>query len=279
MNQDNYFPWDDIHEERRFPTGNFQFAIEEITDGFSNKTGNRMFTGNFRCVAPPEFAGKRYTEYYVTGSEEKPNGNVADSFGSRSLKALSKAANVQPNQDILALIASCKGQQVVLSIRNYKDDDPNSQYFGEEQNSTSRYRKIGEVELGPAQVGGGAPVAQTVAGPPPVGAAAAGTAAPTTAPTTGAPAQAAPATAAPVAAAAPAAQPVFPTAPPAATSAPAATPAPEAAAPAAPVTTTPPPAAAPQGTGVMLKCTMCGETVPQADFPAHVQSHAVANQG
>lgn len=263
MNQENYFPWEETPDMNVLPGGTLHFNIDELLDDVSS-SGKRMFRARFSVLAPTECAGMTHFENYVTGSDEAPTAILPGSFGTRNFKAMMKAAQIPPNNDVAMLCANAANAQFMAKVSQIEEKE--GEYKGTLRNRINAYFRIGERQVEVDVVkGAGGLVGPAVAAP--VAAAAALAPAATAAVPTAA--------LAPVAASvAPA--PVTPAV--AATLAPA-TPA----TPAAPVQ----PAAAPAGpapapAGPQMECMACkaagspGMMIDVADFGNHMQqTHAM----
>lgn len=261
----NFFPWDEISEENVFPTGVYHFSVDELEDGMSN-TGKRMFRARYTAKAPAEQAGMSHFEYYVTGTEENPNGINPGTMGARGLKKMLAKAQVPPSNDPAALCVSARGAELLITLNFYVEKD--GQYAGTPRNRIADYHRLGERNVGVTQPLPGQGVGTSAPTMPP---------GPSTAPPPGPPA----ATPPPVSATPPG-PPAAPTPglPPAPAAAPTAAP-PATAAPVPPAPAQPPVAGAPAA-GVApeptMKCQVpgCGQDVPVSQFGAHMQTHMPA---
>ena len=233
MDQNNFFPWDDIPDTNVFPDGIFEFEWDSLDDGYAQTSGKRMFKARFACVQPAEFKGMGLFENYVTGNDEVLQGIVAGAMGTRAMKAALKAAQVPANNDIANLCHSVKGSKLLMKIVQIEEKD--GDYKGQLRNKVVACFKIGtrSVEVAKKPGARGAMQAPTVSAP--------------------APAPSAPAPSAPVQAA--------PTPIPAPTPTPAAPPIPG------------PVPAPPAANTETVQCQICKEMVPTAEFGAHAQAH------
>ncbi len=288
MNQDNYFAWDEIPDMNVLPGGTLHFNVDELTDDESS-SGKRMFRARFSVVLPVEFAGMVHFENYVTGSDEAPKALLPGSFGTRNMKAMMKAAQVPPNNDVALLCAGAANTQFLAKVSQVEEKE--GDYKGTLRNRINAYFRIGErqVEIDVVKGTGAAAAAPVAVASPvvaPVVAALASAPAPAPTGTPGPPttSAAAPPTPDP-SIATPAHQPVSTPVPPVAVpTAPVATPVvvpvvstgTPPTGPPAPTTETPAPA------GPQMECMACkaagnpGMMVGVADFSAHMgQFHAM----
>ena len=250
----DFVDWLNINEEEELPTGTYRTQIIHAEDGESQTSGKRMLRVGFNMLEPAQYVGIGHFENYVVGSDEQPKHYVVDSRGGRAFKKLCKHANVPDDNSVSKLLATLKGNEVMIAVRHNPEAD-----F---KNNVTNYFRVGER---PAQVA--QPVVSAAAGAPTVQPTApqpAGAPLPIAAPAPVVTSPPPPAVVASVPAPAAVAPPAAPQ--PVAASVPAATSIP-APAPAAPV-----PAAAPAGP--MMTCTICQEQVPAMEFGAHVQAHA-----
>lgn len=148
----DFFPWDDIYEGTVFPAGIFLMEIMALEDGYSNND-KRMPKGRFRCVEPVQLQGKTYFDQYPSGTDENPADFVAGSFGSQSLKAIFKAAQVPKGTSFEELMKNSVGNRLLIHLSPPFEDD-----YGL-KNRVVAYYKVGEREVGLQEAKGGATVA------------------------------------------------------------------------------------------------------------------------
>lgn len=141
----DYFPWQDIYEGNVFPSGIFEFEIEEIADGYSSGD-KRMPKGRFRCTAPDQLKGMAYFENFVCGTDENLGDIVPGTFGAKALKAIFKAAQVPKATSFEELIANSKGNKLLIHLNKF--EQKSGEYAGREENNVVAFYKIGEREVG-----------------------------------------------------------------------------------------------------------------------------------
>lgn len=155
MNDNNFFPWDDISDSDTLPSGNFQMKWVKLEDGQSNSSGKRMFKAQYQVIAPLEYQGQAYFENYVTGSEEAPGAILPGSMGTKSFKRALKAAQIPPANDINVVIRGAINSELVLTINEFVEKA--GEYAGQMRNRTVGYWRVGEKQVGlapaPAQPG------------------------------------------------------------------------------------------------------------------------------
>ena len=154
MNENNYFPWDEIPDMNVLPGGTLHFNLDELTDDVSS-SGKRMFRARFSAIAPTECAGMAHFENYVTGSDEAPMAILPGSFGTRNFKAMMKAAQIPPNNDVGMLCANATNAQFLAKVSQIEEKE--GDYKGSLRNRINAYFRIGErqVELDKVKGAGG----------------------------------------------------------------------------------------------------------------------------
>lgn len=162
-----FFDWDNIPETDDFPEMNGLFTVRKMEKMYSKRTGKRMYRVNFQCVEPRDYRGMFYSEYYVTGTDENPDGLNNETFGVRDLQKLRIAAQVgkeirSPEQ----FCAFMTNTNPTVGLRiTYNEKDPQN------PNGIGRggYWKPGTQEVGiitnQAKSGQGRPVTQAKAQP------------------------------------------------------------------------------------------------------------------
>ena len=146
------FPWEDIYEGNVFPTGIFEFEIEEIDTTNYSRNDKLMPKGRFRCKAPEQFKGMSYFDQYVVGTEENPTEVNAGTFGAKALKSIFKAAQVPKGSSLEELARASVGNSLLIQLNYYVE--PAGEWKGREQNNVVGYYKIGERETGAMKAGG-----------------------------------------------------------------------------------------------------------------------------
>ena len=259
--------WDDVPDVGQLlPKGIYVLSIADIEERSTNINpetgigGKLMYSPEFRVVEPADFADSPLYDNFVIGTDDDPEAGMEEtwqkSFGSRRFKQLIKMANVPADSDIDNVIASLRDQQVVADVDVEEDTDEASKYYGRKQNRIRGFYQLGTrqpvVQEQPKQIS--APVMRAAparaAAPQPRPAAQA-TPQPAPRPVPGA--------AAPVQAPAPARAPTR-TQP---------APRPNGPTPAAAGTAVP---TAKRPASQMVQCSECGEKVPRAEFPQHIET-------
>lgn len=243
-----HWPHDDIAEGMVLvPDGAYALQIAQVEETETAggpeaalPAGCLMYRAQYHISEPDPYVGYPQYDYFVIGTEQDPEAQDPEtwkqSIGARQLKRMFKAAQVPMSEDIDDMCATAAGQQLVAVIGQQitKRGTPMNQING--------YYALGEREIGvdqkpAAAQRGRAPVRGPVATRTSVQ--------PPMAPQTRPPAQR-PAPAPPP----PPARRAAPTSPP----------------------------ANPKGKAgagqAMTKCAVCNESVPRAEFSAHVQQHA-----
>lgn len=229
---------DAIPDSIVIPTGAVIFDIESIEEAHAKDSGKLMFKTQFRVAeGDPGTANLVYFENFVLGTDDDPmmQDPATVGPGARNLKNMLKAAGMDvSNEDLDEVLSAAIGKQVGAVVEMFLDDGKrNPQYAGQPRNRVSRWFQPGEREVGSAN------------GPRPAAKPVAKASAPTPAPK-------------PPKAAAPKARPAPPPdedeepgeVPPARPAK-------------APVQAQAPPVA-------RVKCSLCNQLIPRAEFAAHV---------
>lgn len=161
----DFFDWDNIHEDDILPDGHYLMRVDSIEDGQS-RTGKKMPRGRFVVEQPGELANSSLFEQYVMGTDENPMGIVQGAMGTRNFKKLVSACQVPKMTSIAQILAAVAGAKCVMHVVQYEEKD--GEYKGTLRNRIAGYYKLGEREIGliAGKKPAGATAAAPVAAPP-----------------------------------------------------------------------------------------------------------------
>lgn len=121
---DVLFPADEIHEEDVLPTMWAEVTLHNTEETMSS-TGKLQFRYGVQVLEPSAYRGKFVFDSFTVGTDDNPNGFVANTMGAQGMKKLFKAAGLSAmnNVPVKNLLSQAQGRKfcALISAPSAKD--------------------------------------------------------------------------------------------------------------------------------------------------------------
>lgn len=144
--------WDEIPDSNIFPEGIYLAVGDAMEERMTQEAGKLMFVPTFIIEEPKEYAGLKISDYFVIGSNDDPEAELAptwkSSIGGKNMKRMIKGLQIPLTPDTDEIGANMVGSKVLLRIDQQVDDGKkNPDYKGTIRNRIRGYYEVGSKEI------------------------------------------------------------------------------------------------------------------------------------
>ena len=152
--------WQEVRDDRQpvIPSQIYNLQLGSVEPAETRQAGLLAVNLNWIVTEPVDYAGSSFKDMAVLGSDtdkraenaatQKPGGPRGWGIVKRVLGIFWQGEDKIPTGDVVALLQQCVGLVAAAHFTIEKDGDPNSQYYGNEQNRIKRYYPPGEKAVG-----------------------------------------------------------------------------------------------------------------------------------